>query len=136
MRPATRSHISKDQDAVSRACGIACDPADTRTRQEFKATSDVANILKRHGANLNPAPMPFGAVDFDLDLQTAYETVAKVTRGYHLLPEAVRAAYPDIRSILTALANGEVIDFNPAAEGSPAKQGNPQAAAPPPKETA
>lgn len=115
MRQPTRSHASKDQDKVSAACAKHCLPDEDKTRQEFKASCDISTILQRHG--VGPIPqrqMTYGAVDFDLDLHAAYMASERLRSQFANLPAHVRDAYPDMVSLMTAIARGEQVSFSPA----------------------
>ena len=54
-----------DQDVISAACGTAFDPAEDRTRQEFKDESDTNWLLRRYGVNVPQVKPQYGEVDMD-----------------------------------------------------------------------
>lgn len=60
-----------DQDAISLACGTACDPVEDKTRQEFKDESDTNWLLRRYGVNVPQVRPQYGEVDMDAQYHDA-----------------------------------------------------------------
>lgn len=60
-----------DQDAISFACGTACDPSEDKTRQEFKDESDTNWLLRRYGVNVPQVKPQYGEVDMDTQYHDA-----------------------------------------------------------------
>lgn len=85
---------------------LACDPKDTKTRQEFKKESDVNWLLKKYGGNIPMAQVRYGEEVFGVDRLQAIESIRAAHEAYLEQPEAVRAKYPDYESIYRALQDG------------------------------
>lgn len=109
-----------ERDALSERTALVCDPAEDKTRQEFKAECDIQTILRSHG--IMPRPVQYGAVDFDIDLHSAYQSVTALKSGFARLPEAVRSKFGTFDGVVEALSQGELcftdgrIGFTPNAE--------------------
>lgn len=93
------------QELYSYESGIACDPAEDLTRQEFKDTTDVNNILARHGVPV-AQPLPYGEVDYDLDLTQAYASLATAREAIGRLPADLLEAVGGIDAAFAAAAAG------------------------------
>lgn len=132
MRPAIRSHTSKDQDAVSAKTALHCSPADDRARQEFKDSTSIAAILKRHGympGQIPPAsPLPSGEWNYDLDLHSAHLLLDEASANYRQLPEKLRTEFPTYASFLAALEDGRLVLSHTAPVGSGVSQPLPDGA--------
>jgi len=119
-----RSKIdSLDEIAVSE--GLYCDPEEDMTRQEFKAESDINNLVTRHG--LIPRPVQYGEWDFDVDLSTSMEASRAVGAAYDALPHEVRVQYPDMGSVWAAIASG-ALKIGSAGVEVPSSSAEPQQA--------
>lgn len=117
MLPAIRTHANflarLEQDSVASA--VVCPPDEDSARQEFAQEADINFLLRKYGA-VPQRPLSYGEVDFDLDFQQAQLAMRDVADGYARLPVVVRNRYPDLDSLLLAIANGEAIDLSPASD--------------------
>lgn len=80
------------------------------TRQEFKSETDVNTILKKFGvgALTNSKPSDGQIIDYTLNLQDAFETVAQIREAHGNLPEALQAKYPTWQHMMRAAHSGEL----------------------------
>lgn len=89
--------------------GLDCDPAEDRTRQEFKAEVEIETILRRYGAQAGPPMASFGGeVDFDFDLQDALNAHRSARAEYMRAPEELRKMYKTYGAFVRAVERGEV----------------------------
>lgn len=103
-----RTQLDLRGDDISLATGIAFDPDDDQTRQEFKEECDINTILARFGAG-DVRPVRFGeSVDADLDLLTAINAVRDAQDSFEALPQSLTSRYRDISSLVDALNRGEL----------------------------
>lgn len=86
--------------------GLACDPKDTRTRQEFKKDTDVNFLVKKYGGNIPMGNVRFGIQEFGVDRLEALQRMESAQARYDALPPEVRAEYPSWDSVMTAIVNG------------------------------
>lgn len=93
-------------DAVTFDSGLACDPEEDMTRQEFKDEADINKLMARHG--LLPRPVQYGEWDFDQDLTSSVQARQAVDEAYQVLPVEVRRQYPDMGSVWAAIARGDL----------------------------
>lgn len=98
----------RDPSIDPRQTSISFDPKDDRTRQEFKASTDIKTILLKHGGVPPGRPLTFGEVDYSLDLQTALSTARNAEQAWSNVPIALRRDYPNWQSLLNALQRGDV----------------------------
>lgn len=118
MPPVLRSQADDLGDSISSATGTSFDPKEDLTRQEFKEDADINTILKRAGGDAFARPATYGVADFDLDLQSAYISMAEIRAGYDRLPAHLREQFPSLSDLLGAVANGEAIEINPPADSA------------------
>lgn len=98
--------------------GISCPPEGDMTRQEFKEDCDLNSVLRRYGALPTPVqPTPYGELNTDLDLQTAYEALRAAETAYEGLPLGLRQKFPSWALLAQAMAAGELDHLNP--DGTP-----------------
>lgn len=101
-----RTQNDGEQRAYSLLARIDTGP-DTPTRQEFAEEADINNILMKYGA----APQrPFEGdkeIDYNLDLQQAYEALEQVSKTNFNVPAELRQKYPTWRHVLTAVETGQ-----------------------------
>lgn len=104
-----RSPVDNLGDDASFASGLDTSGWDDVTRQEFKEDCDINTILQRFGAG-DARPFRFGdALDADLDLQNAIESVRSAQHSFDELPPELRSRYRDISSLVDALNRGELV---------------------------
>lgn len=112
-KPAVRTQIDEQQDVWSLATGLACDPKEDLTRQEFKNEVDVNQILARYGVNTPMRQPIYGEVDFDMDLHQAFTAVSAAKRAFDRLPASLKERYPTWQAVLNGLESGQFrIDLN------------------------
>ena len=97
-----KQHDSVDEMTI--ANGLVCNPDEDMTRQEFRDEADVNKLMMRHG--LVPRPVQYGEWDFDQDLTSSVQTRQAVSEAYAVLPQEVRAKFPDMGSVWAAIASG------------------------------
>lgn len=119
MIPPVYSHTVKN---VSERPGLACDPKDDRTRQEFKKDSDVNYLIKKYGANIPMGNVRFGVQEFGVDRFEALRRLETAQDTYDALPESVKAVYGDWETLLAAIADGSyktpvAVEVSSTAEG-------------------
>jgi len=103
-----RDQTATDQDAVSKASGLVCDPSDNKVRPEFGPDTHIPTLLARF-PSLNPlSPARFGEQDFSLDLTDAVHADRNAEAIYRDLPQALRDQYPTWRMFWKALTTGEL----------------------------
>jgi len=114
-----------------------CTSAEDKARQEHKAECDITTLINRYkAAPFQTRPLTSGFQDFDADLTTAHQALSRAREMHaHVTanPELAKR-YPDLRSILVAMANGS-IDFQTPASAVPEAASAAEAATPagPPK---
>lgn len=91
-------------DDITVSSGLFCDPDEDVTRQEFKDEADVNKLMQRHG--LLPRPVQYGEWNFDEDLTSSVQARQQVDEAYSMLPENVRALYPNMAAVWAAIASG------------------------------
>lgn len=90
---------------------VDCSVEPDLTRQEDKAGADIHTILRRFNATgqLPPLRQPnYGEKDFDVQMQDAFIAVEAAQEVYNKLPQGVKNKYPDWKSMLAAVENGEL----------------------------
>lgn len=89
---------------------LECPPGEDRTRQEFKAGTDIKTILQRHGGVLPPPPrQPYYAeFDYDTTLQTAIHSARQAEQAWNSLPLGLRRAFRNWDEVLVALQRGKL----------------------------
>lgn len=103
-----RDQLSSDQDAVSKAAGLACDPSDNKVRPEFGPDTHLPTLLARFPSISPIAPSRFGEQDFSGDLTAAFQADRNAEAIYRDLPQALRDKYPTWRMFWRALTTGEI----------------------------
>lgn len=130
--PLTQTDSDEERDRRSLATGIQGGDEDP-TRQEHKDEADINYLMKRYGQVPGTGrPVQFGEqLDFDFDLMRAFEALSDARSSYDKLPDRLRAKYPSIESLMTALESGE-LELTPDSPRSEAPDGNqePQSGAP------
>lgn len=88
---------------------LNCDPAQDRTRQEFKADTDVNTIIKRAGM-IPPGREPLygGHHDFDLTLQEGIAAVNGARQAWARIPFEIRKKYPTWEAVTAAISKKEL----------------------------
>lgn len=117
--PAIRTQPDTWASSWSEATGLDCSDKPDMTRQEFRAETDVNQIMSRYGANAPMRERIYGTVDFDGDLQQALGAVQIAQDAIRKLPASLRAKYATWEDLLTGLHNGSFkvdLDAQLAAE--------------------
>lgn len=95
--PHFRTGYNYDTDAVSKATGLACDPEDTQTQQQFAEDADINTIVRRFGltGELPPArDIPqYGDFTHVLDYQSALNAVIAADEAFMSLPAQLRSRF-------------------------------------------
>ena len=112
-------------DDVSVVNGLFCSEEEDMTRQEFRDEADVNKLMMRHG--LVPRPVQYGEWDFDQDLTSSVQTRQAVSEAYAVLPQEVRAKFPDMGSVWAAIASG-ALKIGPEGVEVPSTPSEPQQA--------
>lgn len=107
MHPAIRTQVDMDQDEYSLASALDASDGD-RTRQEFKAETDINVLIKKFGVPQSGRQMMFTDVDYTIDLQQAMASIQEARQAHAKLPDNLRARYPNWRDLLNALDRGEL----------------------------
>jgi len=118
-----KQHDSVDEMTI--ANGLVCNPDEDMTRQEFRDEADVNKLMMRHG--LVPRPVQYGEWDFDQDLTSSVQTRQAVSEAYAVLPQEVRAKFPDMGSVWAAIASG-ALKIGPEGVEVPSTPSEPQQA--------
>lgn len=109
MKPVyTQTDDDATREAASLATGLYCDPADDRTRQEFKDESDINWLLHRYGALPDRRPVQYGDEDFTTDLLSAYEAVQTAQNLFDSLDPTIRAQFASWRDLAQKLVNDQL----------------------------
>lgn len=88
--------------------GISFDPAEDRTRQEFKREADANWLIKKYGGGIPLSAVRYGEQNFDLDLLSARGLVARMEAGFGSLPPEILKKYPTPAALLAAYESGEL----------------------------
>ena len=112
MRPAIRTPTDRKFDDYSVSTAHDLSEGDT-TRQEFGAQVDTKNILNRYGVNalMGGGQGEYREVDYNVDLQRAYDAVRAAGTMFARLPKAMQEKYSDPATLLAAIAAGETINW-------------------------
>lgn len=94
-------------EQMSYETGLDCSALPDLARQEFKAETDVNNILARYGIDGVKRQPEYGEVDFNLDLQTSLESIREAERALRKLPTELRGKYSTWERLLDGAFNGE-----------------------------
>lgn len=117
MRPSIRRQSDGLNDVVSLQAGIAFDPEEDVTRQEFGEEADVNVLLRRYGVGAMP-PLTYGEVNWDLDLQAAQLTIRDAREGLERLPLQVLEANGGLDTILRGVLDGTLTELKVPAKES------------------
>lgn len=136
MHRAIRTQVDSEFEAYSLRTGIDFSDAKDLARQEFKAETDVNQLLGRFGVGaLGQRQQIFTETDFGLDLQTALEAVEMSRQAHRQLPRELREKYPTWQALLNGLYTGqfkmdlsqvpadEIVDPLPDPAEKPAPEG-------------
>lgn len=77
-------------------------------RQEFKDETDVNKVLARYGIDGLPRTPEYSEVDYNLDLQSALESIRDAERAIQKLPPELREKYDTWERLLAGAYNGGV----------------------------
>lgn len=137
-------HIRKQHDGLQQAYSLAtalkCTGPD-KTRQEFKAETDLATILSKYGVGIPTRPVHYGTeTNYDVDLHTAFQLVNAAEKQFNHVDPEVRKQFPTIFQLAHGMRSGELDKFladraaaKKAAETpDPAKPAPPQSTEAPP----
>lgn len=123
---AIRTQVDDLGDLYSDESAISFDPAEDKTRQEFKAESDINTLMKRYGAD-RAVQLPYGDVDYDTDLRSAYAAAQDAQDVFQRLPLSVRKHFPSWYHLAQHLASiGFTIPEPKATEVSSGAAGSSQ----------
>lgn len=111
MEPRTPGATDKRQLSLPlRPHAITFDHTKDKARQEFKADSEIRNILRKHGGlPQNLRPITTGTVDYDVGLHEGLQAIATADRAWRELPDAVRRKYKNWQGVEAAIAKGDLI---------------------------
>lgn len=109
FRP-TRKQSDLDFDERSRAARTTITPEPQfKGRQEFKAESNINNILRNFGVGPANAPPQYGETDLTLDLQQSLHAIHDARQAYADLPKDVHEKYPTWDAFSRAIISGQII---------------------------
>lgn len=115
MHKAERTQADDLQEDYSIMSALDCGDSQDMTRQEFKDDADTNKLLNRFGVGLPQRQAEYGQeINFDLDLQTALDTMNKARLAYRELPAEIRKQYPSWQRIVAAINSGTLtLDIKP-----------------------
>lgn len=108
MKPKIREYGGTDQATFSAEAAIDFDGTKDTARQEFARDADVNTLLSRYGVGIPQRPIEFGEVDWNVDLQMAFDAVREAKAAHANLPEDIRRDYPTWRELLNAMEDGSI----------------------------
>lgn len=111
MHPAVKSQVSamENSNAISNATALDEDYfGESLTRQEQAADTDVNTIIEKFGAGAFTRQPIFGNVDFDRNLQDAYNAIEAAQRLWASMPDKLRKRYNSQEAMTEALINGDL----------------------------
>lgn len=114
----SRRHDDNRGDQISADTGLACPISEDMARQEFADEADINVQLRKYGVVPPQRPLNYGAVDFDLDLQLAYEAVREADAAIAMLPVYVLEQLGGLEAAREAFYQGRI---TPDAFKEPAK---------------
>lgn len=108
--PFLRTPYNYDRQAISDETGLACDPAEGRTQEQFKEECDINTIVKRFGLTGelpdNPRIPQYGDFTGVMDFHTAQNAVRQAEEGFMELPPQIRARFAnDPQKLLEFMAD-------------------------------
>lgn len=104
--PAIRTQVDGLNDEYSIMTALDCSDLPDLARQEFKAETDVNNILARYGIDGIKQGPTYSEVDYNMDLQEALESIREAERAIAKLPADLYVKYPTWEELLTGAFNG------------------------------
>jgi len=110
-----RSSFNYDRNEVSIDTGLACLPEESRTQQQFKAETDINEIVRRFGITGKVPVSARAPISGDFtgvaDFQTAMQAVVSAQEGFMSFPAAVRKRFAnDPQQMLEFLADEGNLD--------------------------
>lgn len=108
MHPAIRTQTDGLNEEYSEATSLDCSNMPDLTRQEFKDETDVNKVLARYGVDGLPRKPEYSEVDYNLDLQQAFEAVREAERSIARLPESIRAKFPTWDALFHGAVSGDL----------------------------
>lgn len=108
MHPAIRTQSDGAQELYSDQAVLNCSESRDMARQEFKAESDINEILKKFGLTNPLRQVTYGEVDFDLDLQQAFAAIAAAKQAYREIPDELKAVVPSWQALLNGIESGAI----------------------------
>lgn len=94
------------QDHYSDAGGLDCSNLPDRTRQEFKADTDINTILGRFDIDTLKKPLVFGEFDYDIDLQRGLLAIEAAKTAFANLDPRLKQKYSTWMDLLEAIETG------------------------------
>lgn len=104
---AIRTQVDGLNPEYSVETGLDCSNKPDLARQEFKDETDVEKILQRYGVDGLPRKPEYSAVDYNVDLQQALESIREAERAISKLPEELRAKYGTWERIMAGAYSGK-----------------------------
>lgn len=102
-----RTQIDGLNELVSIDTGLDCSDKPDVTRQEFKAETDVNNILARYGVEGIAKREPiYSEIDYNMDLQSSLEAIREAEAAIAKLPADLYVKYPTWEQLLSGAFNG------------------------------
>lgn len=86
---------------------LDCSDLPDMTRQEFKAETDVNNILSRYGVDGIRRTPEYAEIDYTMDLQQSLGAIAEAERAIAKLPADLYVKYPTWEQLLAGAFNGQ-----------------------------
>lgn len=111
MKPMKRTQVDDLGDVYSAEAVMNTQTSKDFARQEYKDEADVNKLMYRFGVGLlggQRQPQWGQEIDYDLDLQTALNSVAEAKQAWWGLPDNLKNAYPSWRELLNALESGQL----------------------------
>lgn len=103
---------------------VECDPADTKTRQEFAKEADANWLIKKYGAGIPLRQVQFGEQVFGVDRLEAIQAVREAQEAFETAPDAVRQKYPTWEAVWSAIREGSFsLPEAPSEAPEPPKEG-------------
>lgn len=103
----TRTQVDGLNELYSQDTGLDCSDLPDLARQEFKDETDVNIVLAKFGVGSMRQP-EYGAVDYNMDLQIALESIREAERAIEKLPPELRTKYSTWERLLDGAYNGEL----------------------------
>lgn len=116
MQPPTKNQA----DIGAEDQGLDCTGSKDTARQEFKDEADINYMLSRFGVTQPRGTPTYGIWDDTIDLQSALQSVHDARTAFRRLPDNLKAKFPRMEDLLTALENGSLVIRNEDAPPDPA----------------